>query len=84
MQLAKYDAATAVPTLNRNNVHVLGAVFPPVAEQIEIAAKLDILDEVVAKQVNAFDQLQQNKAALMSHLLTGRVRVATDLLMAAE
>lgn len=75
MKLGAYDAATSVPTLNRNNVHALTIAFPPLDEQIEIAEILDAAMDVTEKQHQHLDAMRHVQASLASDLLSGRVRV---------
>lgn len=75
MRLDAYDAATSVPTLNRNNVHALTVRFPPLGEQGEIAKILDAEEEAIARSAAAIDAIAKAKEVLVSDLLSGRVRV---------
>jgi type I restriction enzyme S subunit len=84
LNLEKFDAATAVPTLNRNVVHALGCVFPPISEQRRIADHLDSIEATEDTQTRSLVSYGQMKSALMSDLLTGRKRVTDALLLAAE
>lgn len=84
LNLEKFDAATAVPTLNRNVVHALGCAFPPISEQLLIADHLDSIEATEDIQTRNLASYGQTKSALMSDLLTGRKRVTDALPMAAE
>jgi type I restriction enzyme S subunit len=75
MKLEAYDAATSVPTLNRNNVHALTVRFPPPDEQREIASILDAEWSVIERQEAQVHAAQKMKEVLASDLLSGRVRV---------
>lgn len=75
MKLEALDAATSVPTLNRNNVHVLRVRFPSVRQQVEFAEILDALERAVRDQREQVRALEIMKAWLASDLLSGRVRV---------
>ncbi len=81
--LKDHATGTGVPTLNRNDVHAVGVVFPPFDEQRRIAEVLQSVDEAIAAN-RALTGAGGNgdagallalKAALMSDLLSGRVRV---------
>jgi restriction endonuclease S subunit len=74
MQLERLDAATSVPTLNRNNVHVLPVVFPPLPEQRKIAEILGTWDAAIERVARLIAALQRRKQGLMQRLLTGKVR----------
>ncbi|BCS89467.1 restriction endonuclease subunit S [Pseudodesulfovibrio sediminis] len=73
--LEKFDAATAVPTLNRNVVHREPAAFPPIEEQKAITVILDEVDNSIQAEEAKLAQLQQTKRGLMQDLLSGDVRV---------
>ena len=74
LKLERFDAATSVPTLNRNNVHALKVAFPPLTEQRKIAQILSTWDGAIAKMDQLIAALQQRKKGLMQRLLTGEVR----------
>lgn len=75
MNLKAYDAATSVPTLNRNNVHALEITFPPIAEQIDLSATLDAMLLAIEQEESQLSALQALKASVSNDLLSGRVRV---------
>lgn len=83
--LADHQSGTGVPTLNRNDVHAVNVLFPPLDEQRRIAVVLRSVDEAIAANValvgaggnGNVGALQKLKAALLSDLLSGRVRVPT-------
>ena len=75
MKLEAYDAATSVPTLNRNNVHALTVRFPPLDEQQEIVEILDAEWNAIEREEAYFNRLNSIREAVASDLLTGRVRV---------
>jgi type I restriction enzyme, S subunit len=74
MDLTKFDAATSVPTLNRNNVHKLQIAFPPFPEQRKIADIITTWDKAVISTEQLIFTLQRRKSGLMQQLLTGQVR----------
>jgi len=53
MKLESYTRGTGVPTLNRNLVHVIPVMVPPIEEQRRIAAILDQADAVRRKRQEA-------------------------------
>ncbi len=74
MRLERFDAATSVPTLNRNNILSLDVSFPPLPEQKKIARILSTWDkaiELLEKKIEAKEKL---KKGLMQQLLTGKKR----------
>jgi type I restriction enzyme S subunit len=73
-KLDRMDAATSVPTLNRNNVHKRKVVFPPLPEQRKIAEILSTWDEAIALTEQLIAALEERKKGLMQRLLTGEVR----------
>ncbi|WP_298095928.1 restriction endonuclease subunit S [Brevundimonas sp.] len=73
--LADYATGTGVPTLNRNDVHVVEVPWPEVAEQRSIAAALDAIEETVRVAEREVLALIALKSSVADDLLTGRVRV---------
>lgn len=54
-ELAQLDVGSANPTLNRNHVHPISVLWPPIAEQRQIADYLGALDDRIAllRETNA-------------------------------
>jgi type I restriction enzyme S subunit len=77
MRLERYDAATSVPTLNRNVVHKLPASFPDPGRQQEIAALMRASEGNSAALQNEVAKLRELKQGLVDDLLAGRVAVST-------
>jgi len=77
MDLKAYDAATSVPTLNRNNVHALEIAVPPLAQQIVISDALDAISSSIEHEEEHLAALQSLKSSVSQDLLSGRVRVPT-------
>lgn len=75
MDLKAYDAATSVPTLNRNNVHSLELAVPPLAQQIAISDALDAISSSIEHEEEHLAALQSLKSSVSQDLLAGRVRV---------
>ena len=75
MELSKYDEASSVPTLNRNNVHCVRCAFPPLPEQTKIVQILSTWDKAIATTEKLIGNSQQQKKALMQSLLTGKKRL---------
>lgn len=75
MKLETLDAATSVPTLNRNNVHALSVWFPDLKRQVEISEILDTNERALLAQRAQAEALKSVRARLHSDLLSGRVRV---------
>lgn len=58
----KYSDKSAVPGINRNEIHKESISFPPVSEQIEIATLLSCLDnkiDLLKRQNNTLEQLSE-------------------------
>jgi type I restriction enzyme S subunit len=68
------SAKSAVPGVDRNDLHAITVAVPPVQEQNEIAAILDRetakIDALVAKEQRLIELLQEQRAALISHAVT--------------
>ena len=77
LRLESFDAATAVPTLNRNVVHRQIVGIPPIEEQRRISRILDESETCEASLDLQLKGEQSVKRGLMQDLLTGRVRVTT-------
>ncbi|SKA43943.1 restriction endonuclease subunit S [Photobacterium toruni] len=75
LKLERFDEASSVPTLNRNNVHRVQTVFPPLPEQRKIAKILSTWDRSIATTEKLIDASKQQKKALMQQLLTGKKRL---------
>ena len=73
--LERFDAATSVPTLNRNNVIGVPIVLPPLAEQRAIAAALSEVDALLAALDRLIAKKRDLKQAAMQQLLTGQTRL---------
>ncbi|HEV2860526.1 MAG TPA: restriction endonuclease subunit S [Pyrinomonadaceae bacterium] len=73
LRLEKLDAATAVPTLNRNNVHPLGVAIPPLDEQREIAKLLDSIVNTLKIAERDLESLKKLKRALAKTMLESHV-----------
>ncbi|WP_431021295.1 restriction endonuclease subunit S [Citrobacter europaeus] len=78
LQLEKFDEASSVPTLNRNNVHGVKCIFPPVCEQKKIAQILSTWDKTISVTEKLLTNSQQQKKALMQQLLTGKKRLLDE------
>lgn len=74
LQLERLDAATSVPTLNRNSVHPLPAAFPPVEIQREILSSLARGRARLVAETRYLEKLRATRSGLASDLLAGRVR----------
>ena len=68
---------SAVPGIDRNDVHPITTVVPPFAEQAAIADFLDFetskLDAIVAKVEAAIERLQEYRIALITAVVTGKI-----------
>ena len=74
LRLQRLDAATSVPTLNRNVVHPLKAAIPSLAEQQQIVGVNDEYEDRVQTERRVLKQLTAVRAGLAADLLSGRVR----------
>lgn len=73
LRLEKLDAATAVPTLNRNNVHPLEVAVPPIAEQKMIAHLLDAVVKTISIVEMELENLKKVKRTLIETILKGEI-----------
>jgi type I restriction enzyme S subunit len=79
MDFAAHSVKAAVPGIDRNDLHVIPVVVPPIAEQQTIIAFLDSetakLDTLTAEAQRAIDLLQERRTALISAAVTGQIDV---------
>ncbi len=85
LQLLPFDAhsgKSAVPGIDRNDLHVLPVCEPPVVEQDSIASFLDLksarLDYLLAKAQKAIELLREHRTSLISAAVTGKIDVRED------
>lgn len=79
VDFAAHSAKAAVPGIDRNDIHVLPAVVPPLNEQAEIAAFLDTalakIDDLIDKAQQQIEKLKEHRSALISAAVTGKIDV---------
>jgi type I restriction enzyme, S subunit len=66
--ISRYEASTANPSLNRNNLHPVKVFWPPVAEQQRIADILDRAEELRAKRRAALAKLDTLTQAIFTEM----------------
>lgn len=71
----KFNSGSGVPTLNRNDVHSIKVLLPPLVEQEKIAEILGTWDEAIEKLSSLIEQKKLLKKGLMQKLLTSKVRL---------
>ena len=78
-----HSIKSAVPAVDRNDVHAEHTAVPPVSEQRAIADFLDRetsnLDALVAKIEEAIDRLKEFRQALISAAVTGKIDVREEV-----
>jgi len=77
MRLERLDAATSVPTLNRNFVHPVLVAMPPDDEQRRIVKIVEIANRRVMNELAYLAKLRLLKQGLVEDVLTQRVQVST-------
>ena len=74
-----YSAKSAVPGIDRNDIHPLPVVVPSQREQREIVNFLDLemakIDALTAEAQQGVELLQERRAALISAAVTGKIDV---------
>jgi len=70
----KYSDKTGVPGVNRNDLHAIKVLVPPLEEQNKIAKILTTWDKAITTTEKLLVNSQQQKKALMQQLLTGKKR----------
>jgi len=78
LRLERLDAATSVPTLNRNVVHPLIIAIPRLDEQLRIITRLECMSASIKEEESARIKLVSMKQGLMRDLLTGKVPVPEE------
>ena len=72
---------SAVPGVDRNDVHADATVVPPISDQRAIAASLDEetanIDSLVAKVRQSIGRLREFRSALITAAVTGQIDVST-------
>ena len=73
---------SAVPGVDRNDIHPVASAVPPVPEQRAIADFLDRktakIDTLVTKIETAIERLQEYRSALITAAVTGKIDVRKD------
>lgn len=75
LRLERFDAATSVPTLNRNTIHPLRVAVPTPSQQHEIVSALKKFTSRARAEEAYLAKLRLITSGLLSDLLTGRVQV---------
>ena len=77
-----YASKSAVPGVDRNDLHEVHTVVPPIAEQCAIAVYLDRetakIDSLVIKVNEAIEHFKELRAALISAAVTGKIDVREE------
>jgi type I restriction enzyme S subunit len=75
--LKRFSSSTAVPTLNRNNVHKAEINLPPLAEQRRIVSKIESLQERSSRARRALSEvgplLEQFRQSVLRAAFSGRL-----------
>jgi type I restriction enzyme S subunit len=85
LQILPFDAysrKSAVPGIDRNDLHPLLVCQPPLHEQEQIVAYIDQqtkhLDDLVGKVETIIERLCEYRSALISSAVTGKIRVRAE------
>ena len=70
IDLSRWNEATGVPSLSRNNIEFIEIAFPPNKEQSKIAEVLATIDRAIAQTEALIAKHQRIKTGLMQDLLT--------------
>jgi type I restriction enzyme, S subunit len=71
----KFSDKTGVPGINRNDIHKINVVVPPLSEQKKIAEILGTWDEAIALTEKAILAKRKLKHSIVSGLLSGNIRM---------
>src|SRR5438067_5708967 len=64
MHLEQYNVGASNPTLNRNHIHLLPVLFPPLLTQRKIASILSAYDELIENNTRRIKILEEMAQAL--------------------
>jgi len=82
LNLQSLSAGSAVGTLNRNIIHQLKIVIPPLSEQKAIATYLDTkttqIDQIIQTINTQIEKLKELRKTLINDVVTGKIKVAED------
>jgi type I restriction enzyme, S subunit len=78
LRLDRFDAASAVPTLNRNFVHPLPVKVPPLSEQRRLITLYTSANHRVGLETEGLAKHRKLRAGLATDLLSGRVRTVAS------
>lgn len=73
--LRRYNEASGVPSLSRENLYKIKLPVPPLPEQKAIAHLLGLMDTAINKNNQLIAQKELRKKWLMQNLLTGKKRL---------
>ncbi len=76
LDFQKYSDKTSVPGVNRNDLHRIRLLLPPLPEQRKIAEILYTWDEAITTRERLLTSLRERKKGLMQRMLSGQVRFA--------
>ena len=74
----KFSDKTGVPGVNRNDLHAVKVLVPPILEQQRIVKILSTWDKAISTTERLIDNSTQQKKALMQQLLTGKKRLLDE------
>ncbi|HBQ2124569.1 TPA: restriction endonuclease subunit S [Klebsiella pneumoniae] len=77
-EFKKFSDKTGVPGVNRNDLHAVDVLLPPLPEQKKIAQILSAWDSAISVTEKLLTNSQQQKKALMQQLLTGKKRLCDE------
>jgi len=77
-EVYKYTKTGAQPSLNLSDIELMLVPTPPLPEQQKIAKILSIWGKAISTTERLIDNSNQQKKALMQHLLTGKKRLLDD------
>ncbi|ERM80552.1 hypothetical protein P872_12325 [Rhodonellum psychrophilum GCM71 = DSM 17998] len=77
-KLERFDAASSIPTLNRNNVHRIKVLVPSLPEQQKIASFLSSVDERIDLLERKKEKLEVYKKGVMQQIFSQKIRFKQD------
>jgi len=77
--LWQFADTTSIPQINNKHIYPLLIPYPKLEEQKKIASILSSVDDKIQKEEEYKAKLERLKKGLMQKLLTGEIRVNTDM-----
>lgn len=75
IDLGQFNAGAAVPSLNRNDIHGLPVIIPPMDLQVQFQSIAGVMLDQVEASKRTIENLRRTRDLLLPRLMSGRVEV---------